>query len=95
MYTQQAYMRPLGVASILIGIDDEDGPRLYKVDPAGFYVGYKVWFYASPFHEVHVFEWKVCRSSLCHQLLFITNVYFQSTGILWRCEQSLHKSLAD
>ncbi|GAQ78183.1 20S proteasome regulatory subunit alpha protein [Klebsormidium nitens] len=41
VYTQQAYMRPLGVASILVGIDDEDGPRLYKVDPAGFYVGYK------------------------------------------------------
>jgi 20S proteasome subunit alpha 1 len=46
VYTQQAYMRPLGVASILIGIDDEDGPRLYKVDPAGFYVGYKVRIYA-------------------------------------------------
>ena len=28
--------------SILAGIDDERGPLLYKVDPAGYYVGYKV-----------------------------------------------------
>lgn len=26
---------------ILIGYDDEMGPQLYKVDPAGYYVGYK------------------------------------------------------
>lgn len=27
---------------IIIGIDEERGPQLYKVDPAGYYVGYKV-----------------------------------------------------
>ena len=26
---------------ILIGIDDEFGPQLYKTDPAGTFVGYK------------------------------------------------------
>lgn len=35
-------MRPLAVIPILIGIDEERGPQLYKVDPAGYYVGYKV-----------------------------------------------------
>ena len=35
-------MRPLGVVSMLCAIDEERGPQLLKVDPAGYYVGYKV-----------------------------------------------------
>ena len=27
---------------IIVGIDEERGPQLFKVDPAGYYVGYKV-----------------------------------------------------
>lgn len=41
VYTQHAYMRPLGVVPIIAGIDEEKGPQLFKVDPAGYYVGYK------------------------------------------------------
>jgi 20S proteasome subunit alpha 1 len=41
VYTQHAYMRPLGVVPIIIGIDEEKGPQLFKVDPAGYFVGYK------------------------------------------------------
>ena len=41
VYTQHAYMRPLGVSSMYISIDEEKGPQLFKVDPAGYYVGYK------------------------------------------------------
>lgn len=41
VYTQHAYMRPLGVVPILIGVDEERGPQLFKVDPAGYFVGYK------------------------------------------------------
>ena len=34
-------MRPLGVATTLVSVDDEHGPQLFKCDPAGYYVGYK------------------------------------------------------
>lgn len=29
------------LAMILIGLDDERGPQLFKVDPAGYFVGFK------------------------------------------------------
>jgi len=41
VYTQHAWMRPLGVELILIGMDDEFGAQVYKCDPAGSFIGYK------------------------------------------------------
>merc|ERR1719478_1376096 len=41
VYTQHAYMRPFGVNIIFLSIDDEKGPQLFQVDPAGYYAGYK------------------------------------------------------
>merc|ERR1719359_2135225 len=41
VYTQHAYMRPYGVVAIFCSMDEEKGPSLYQVDPAGFYLGYK------------------------------------------------------
>lgn len=43
--TQEAGMRPMGAALTFIGMDQEDGtgqwhPKVFKVDPAGYYVGY-------------------------------------------------------
>jgi 20S proteasome subunit alpha 1 len=34
-------MRPYGVATTLISLDEECGPQLFKCDPAGYYIGYK------------------------------------------------------
>jgi len=40
IYTQHAYMRPIGTATVMIGIDDEQGPQLWCSDPAGISLGF-------------------------------------------------------
>ncbi|RKP32226.1 N-terminal nucleophile aminohydrolase [Metschnikowia bicuspidata] len=44
LYTQRAYMRPLGVALTFCQVDFEDegrGPQIFKCDPAGYFTGVK------------------------------------------------------
>ena len=40
LYTQKSFMRAYAVELILCGFDEERGPQLYKVDPAGHVLGY-------------------------------------------------------
>ncbi|KAL3759775.1 hypothetical protein ACHAWU_007519 [Discostella pseudostelligera] len=39
--TQSASMRPLAVVLLIVGIDEEAGPQVLKVDPAGHYLLFK------------------------------------------------------
>jgi 20S proteasome subunit alpha 1 len=43
LYTQRAYMRPLGVALTFcqFDVDEAKGPQIFKCDPAGYYTGVK------------------------------------------------------
>lgn len=41
VYTQEASSRALACMMLLIGIDDEKGAQVFKVDPAGHYLPYK------------------------------------------------------
>lgn len=41
VYTQHAYMRLHACTGILVSIDEEKGPSIYRFDPAGWFAGYK------------------------------------------------------
>jgi len=36
IFTQYAYMRPLAVRTVILGIDKENGPQIFKCEPSGF-----------------------------------------------------------
>ena len=40
-------MRALATVAMLVGVDDERGPQLYKIDPAGHFFPFKVCMYST------------------------------------------------
>jgi 20S proteasome subunit alpha 1 len=63
VYTQMASMRPLGVSMILCGIDEEHGPRLFKIDPAGTFIGYEACASGEKEHEARSYFQKKLKET--------------------------------
>ncbi|KAL0237688.1 hypothetical protein GEMRC1_012162 [Eukaryota sp. GEM-RC1] len=40
VYTQYAWIRPFGVIALIAGCDPVEGPKIYRVDPAGHVAGF-------------------------------------------------------
>jgi hypothetical protein len=53
----------LDLAMILIGIDEEEGPQLYKCDPAGTYMGFKATAAGAKEQEAYNFLEKKMKSN--------------------------------
>lgn len=52
IYTQHTYMRPYQLVSMLIGVDEVLGPQLFKIDPSGYWAGFKAASAGKKEHEV-------------------------------------------
>lgn len=63
MYTQHAFMRALGVVTLFAGIDEERGPALFRVDPAGHTRGYKACAAGSKEQEANNFLEKKVKAN--------------------------------
>jgi len=63
VYTQHAFMRALGVATIFAGIDEEKGPQLFRADPAGHYIGFKACSAGAKEQEANNFLEKKVKSN--------------------------------
>lgn len=79
VYTQNAFMRPLGCSMMMIGYDAEKGPQLYKTDPAGFYCGFRGIGVGAKQAEVNAFLEKTLKQQVSLSDNEVVEVWF--TGL--------------
>ncbi|KAL7066795.1 putative proteasome subunit alpha type 6 [Cryptosporidium serpentis] len=89
MYTQHASMRLLGASAIFVSIDDEDGPSIYKVDPAGYFASYKACAIGSKEREgTNILE-KILKKTQLSSSIDVVNATIESLqstlGVDFKC----------
>lgn len=40
-FTLYSSVRPFGISTLLFGVDEDEGPQMYLIEPSGTYWGYK------------------------------------------------------
>ena len=70
VYTQEASSRAMACVMLLIGWDEEKGPQVFKVDPAGHYLPYKAVATGSylPLHPLCTCTASECAAALARQV---------------------------
>nr|UXY87074.1 26S proteasome IOTA SU [Cryptomonas sp.] len=87
IHTQYAYTRPLAVKTIIIGVDSDLGPKLYKSDPSGHSSSQLVCAIGEKEEEVNNYvskKLKYYTSSNFSQLITITNTILLLQRVLKR-----------
>ena len=80
-YTQSGGVRPFGVSLLMAGYDDE-GPKLFQIDPSGSYFAWKVSLFVCLFVDV------LCVCILCQGIsMFYLSVWRLYVCMYARCYQ--------
>mmetsp|Transcript_40809 Transcript_40809/g.79905 ORF Transcript_40809/g.79905 Transcript_40809/m.79905 type:complete len:244 (+) Transcript_40809:712-1443(+) len=79
IFTQYAYMRPLAVRTLLIGMDKENGPQIYKCEPSGFCSSHEVCAFGE--NENFLKPWIIKKAS--KQLKKSYSFFYATTIAIW------------
>mmetsp|Transcript_23654 Transcript_23654/g.59889 ORF Transcript_23654/g.59889 Transcript_23654/m.59889 type:complete len:244 (-) Transcript_23654:2311-3042(-) len=88
-FTQYAYMRPLAVRTVILGIDQESGPQIFKCEPSGLCSSHEICAIGEK--ENFLDHWAINNAA---QKLKKSYTFFQSTkAAIWILQKILRGKL--